>query len=270
MLVITMLTAALFAAESKDVLSMYNNSTHYIYEERVNVRDAPSLKSKKVGLALIGEPIKIIEKLDKIEELYGLKAHWYKVKWKGKTCYIWGGLISNIDVKADFDRDGKDEILMSRATGSPYHPDEYMVQYDHNIRLCRQGELISDTPFQGEVRKDSTFKVVEKKGFQPEVPLLNIYWAFGDGPGGARENNIYYWLDGQFKLLVKSNDSMLFYNTDEVFYIYPSDKDKGGKENILRLERRVTEYESEMGDKLIKDNLLEWVKEFRWDGKRFK
>lgn len=262
------ISAVTWAEGVESVLLCYENSTHYIYEERVNVRSAPDLKSEKVGLALIGEPVKILKKMNKTEELYGLKAHWYKVEWKGKTCYIWGGLISNIDIKGDFDRDGREEILMSLATGSDWYPDEYMVQYSHNLRFCRVGQFITNTPFQGEILKDSRFNVIKNRGFTPDVPLLEIHWAFGDGPGGVRNSQLFYWVNGRFELLTGRSSSQFFNDSNDENCIYPNDK--RGKRNTLIVEKRVTEYESEESDVLVKDNVLEWTKEFLWDGKLFK
>lgn len=87
LLFILLLTALIISAEEKKVrpiMPLYPKSTHYIFEERVNVRATPNLKGKVLGVALIGESVEIIAGLNRSEELYGIRADWYKVRWKGE------------------------------------------------------------------------------------------------------------------------------------------------------------------------------------------
>lgn len=276
MLSLLLLSSLLIAEDDLSaVIFLYDNSTNYIFEERVNVRSAPDLKSKKVGLALIGEEVKVIEKLDKTEELYGLKAPWYRVKWKGKECYIWGGLISNFAVKADFDRDGRDEILMSRATGAADYPNSFFNLHVHNLRLCRPGKLINNRPFDKAVMKCSELQLVENRGFTPELKLLQFYCGIGDGPGFYHNRDLYYYVEERFELLVKSKQEGHFDDRDFENIIYPIDE--GGKENTIRVEKRITKKEivwsgqdyNHLKEDFELDNHLEWAKEYHWDGKRF-
>lgn len=267
---------ALFSQQSVPLIFLDEGSTHYIFEKRVNVRNAPSLKAEKVGLALMGEPVKIVRRTEKVETLYDLEAPWYEVEWKGKSGFIWGGLISSLDLKGDFDRDGRDEILMSRAWGDGY-ADQYSPNFEHyDFRLCREGELITAEPFNKVVLASSQFAKVEKKGFSPEIIIVQLWWAILDGGGGAGYGELYYWSEGKFRFIERLDATLSLNDRDEIITVYPADEN--GKENILRLERRITRckvknsyegYEYYDDEYELKDHLEE-VREFLWDGKRFR
>lgn len=274
-LLLFLITFPVFADEAMPVLLLHEGSIHYIFEARVNVREKASLSSKKVGLALMGERVKIVKKMEKREELYGLIAPWYEVEWQGKRGFIWGGLLSSVDVSADFDGDGQEEVLMSRALGDSY-ADRYCPDFMHGeIRLSRGGRLISDRPFEGSILRSSQFFKIEKKGFSPEVTLLALRWLVMDAVGGVGHREIYYLRGDKFQLLDRSTATLEHEDRDEVVVIYPVDKN--GKTNILRLERRVTEHEVENSyegynynyDVKVRDNELVWAKEFLWNGKDF-
>lgn len=247
------------------LLADEDKSIRYIYEERVNLRSSPDLTSSKVGVAVIGEEIKILRKHSKTEELYGLKAHWFKVEWKGKECYIWGGLFGKLEVKADFDRDGKDELLLSfsRTVIDKYNniEDSYL-----SLRLCRTGLLISDLDF-GKIEPHYIkITVIQNKGFNPEIPLLKLYSNF-QGMGGINRSRLYYWDIDRFKLLTIIEDEYYLSGSKVFKRVFPSDK--GGKKNTLRLEGRLTEFEDIESDVLLKDDELVEVKEYLWNGKDF-
>ena len=65
---------------------------------------------------VFGDTVIIIEKTNIKEEIYDIKAYWYEIEWKNKTGYIWGGLVSTMQEVADFNLDGKKEILLYSIT----------------------------------------------------------------------------------------------------------------------------------------------------------
>lgn len=238
----------------------------YIYEERVNMRSAPDLKSDKVGLALIGEPLKILNRESKTEELYGIKANWYKVEWQGKVCYIWGGLFGRLELEADFDGDGQNELLLS-FTRTVLDSNGNEKKRSKSLKLCRKGRLLEDLSTLEEEAVEAYISVISGKGFSPDLPLLKFRYHYAEVIN-HKQTRLYYWDGESFSLLAEIDDKEYMLGKMETTLLFPSDR--GGKENTLRLELRETEYDDPESMTPIKDNVLEEVKEFLWDGKVFK
>lgn len=243
-------------------------SKHYIFEERAPLFSEPSVDSASCGTALIGQQVEIIKRVDKIEVFNKVKAYWYRVKIDKSICYIWGGMLSTLAIKADFDRDGRDELLLSRTMGEG-DLDNMWISYDHNPRLCRVGELITTTPFSEELPYSTGFDLFADKGFEPEVPLLEVYRFMADGGGSVYWSDLYYWSEGAFQLITTTKDTTSLSYQDRVSYIFPSNKKKG-KSNTLRLERRFSKYDSSISFYMLRNIFESWNKEYLWDGKSFK
>lgn len=118
----------LFIAAGQETLYAFEpggGDSTYIYEARVNLRDQPSLDGKMAALALMGEEVEILEKTEKEQEIYGTTAFWYKIRYKEKVCYVWGGLISDGGRPLDF-TPGKDsekdhEAVLIKLKGGKCH-----------------------------------------------------------------------------------------------------------------------------------------------------
>ena len=183
----------------KIVLLLKENTEHYIFEKRVNIRSKPSTNSKAIGLAVFGDPVVILEKTNIKEEIYGIKAYWYKVDWKGKTGYIWGGLISSMEATADFNLDGKKDILLSRCTSDKeVHADDYMIKFTHNLRLFINGEMISEKLFNSKIIESSTINILESYGFSPEVTFVEFSFTFGDDAFFTQNVSLFYYKEKKF------------------------------------------------------------------------
>lgn len=266
---ISVLAASLLSAEEEKkvlpIMPLYPKKVYYIFEERVNVRATPNLKAKVLGVALIGEPVEIVTRIDKSEVLYDIEANWYKVRWRGRFCYIWGGLLSTYHAQADFDGDGRDEILMSRSLEVATTP--VSIHTKDEFRLCRKENLISSEPFRGESPQFSDFSIFNDKGFKPEVTLLELTYIVGDGPVAGGATYLFYWSKDRFIKI--SEDEFEYVQQDARYNKYYFPSDEGGKANTLRIEHRVREA-TYKGDELhIKSDELASVKELFWDGEHF-
>lgn len=150
------LSFSIFADEFNCLIPLNPNSEAFIYESRVNLRSAPSLKSDKVGVALLGEKVKVLDLTDKSETLYGLTALWYKIEWKDKECYVWGGLLSTMGVAGDFDHDAKSEQLIGQERTKKLYMDSEQVYWSFlgnddlkaSLKLCRAGQVVNANPLQ--------------------------------------------------------------------------------------------------------------------------
>lgn len=69
-------------------------STELLYGNQVVFRSKPTASSDALDTLSICEKIKIIEKSNEITMINGQESNWYKVKAKGKTGFILGGLIA--------------------------------------------------------------------------------------------------------------------------------------------------------------------------------
>jgi hypothetical protein len=255
---------------SNEVLFLEEGSTHYIYEKTVNIRSKPSLESDIIGRAIIGEEVKIIKKIDKKEDFDNMLANWYKIKWKNKQGYIWGGFISTLEVKDDFNRDGKEELVLSLCIAYEGFPGEYWSEFENIIKVCRKGELISENPFNIIVMDSSSLSIINSEGFSPSIPILQLQSGFGDFPGRVIETQLFYWDNDKFLLIEHFQSSYYYNNSNEIIPIFPSDK--RGEKNIIKMERKIVEYEFiedtyQVGD-LIKDS-SQIVRKYKWNGNTF-
>ncbi|MDB4678269.1 SH3 domain-containing protein [bacterium] len=57
----------------------------------LNMRSQPESKSRVVTKVPYGKQVEIIEKTDNELELGWVKDHWYKVRFRGREGYIFGG-----------------------------------------------------------------------------------------------------------------------------------------------------------------------------------
>jgi|GEM_PF-2902573 len=246
-----------------------NNTIHYVFENKVNIRAEANQNSKVLAQAVIGDKIKIIQKTDIKQKLYGLNAYWYKIEFNKITGYLWGGLISTIEIEADFNNDNKNEILMSRAlTHGDYYYSEYMVDYKHSYKLCTNGLLISDDPFEKKpVESNSTFNVLKDLGFKPDIILLNINWSFGDGPAGSSQNELYYLLDDKF-ILVYEYENYVNPGEDVIFEIlYPKDNKKN---NIIEIYKKTKKYGGDFPDMEVISENKDLIATLEWKNQKFK
>lgn len=261
-------SSLLSAEEEKKVLPIMPLSpkkVYYIFEERVNVRATPNLKAKVLGVALIGEPVEIVTRIDKSEVLYDIEANWYKVRWRGRFCYIWGGLLSTYHAQADFDGDGRDEILMSRSLEVATSP--VSIHTKDELRLCRKGELISSEPFAGTTPSFYIINAISGKGFRPEIALVELRGGYGDGAVAGGATYLFYWSKDRFIKI--SEDEFEYVQQDARYNKYYFPSDEGGKANILRIEHRVREATYKDNELHIKSDEVESIKEFLWDGEHF-
>ena len=259
------LLVTLFAyQQNNNVFILKNYSTHYIFENKVNIRTAPNLNSDIIIQVQIGDLVKIIERSEIRQELYGLMAYWYKIKYTDKIGYLWGGFISTIEIKADFDNNGKDEILISRCTtNGEYNYDEYMVKkYYHDYKLCRKGELLSDNPFINEpIGLNSSFYLLKNLDFNPVIVLLNISQDFNDGENNSFKNEIYYLKNNIFCLLYKYEENVTP-NEENIFEIkYPKDSKIN---NVMVIIKRKIKYDMKTFE-VLSNNVLDRI-ELIWNG----
>jgi len=267
LLVFIIISFNIFSDEYKNYLLLEEGSDHYIFEKKVNIRSKPSIKSDIIGGAVIGEPITIIMKTDKKEEIYNMKAYWYHIKWNNKTGYIWGGLISSMEVEADFNNDGKKELLLSLCkTKHEIYAGEYMASYTHQLKLCRKGELIKDNPFNMKVLDSSSIKLIESSGLTPDIPLIDFTYSFGDGPGYTTTTEIFYFKNNIFELAFEySSGGSFLSEIIESKVQYPKDH---GIKNTIIIEIHKTLYDEETEEKI--DEFIENTIKYKWDGKSFK
>lgn len=81
-------------------LSFDKNKEYLIKFTKVNVRDRPSIKGRKIFQLRNSEKVEAMAILYKIDKLYQRNAPWVKIRdAKGREGYIWGGLLRPIEKK---------------------------------------------------------------------------------------------------------------------------------------------------------------------------
>lgn len=261
---------------ANQVLFLQKDSNHYIYENVINIREAPSTQSKSIGQAYLGDKVIILEQTDKIEEIYGYKACWYLINIKDIKGYVWGGLISVFELSSDFDMDGKTEILLCRTIVKKgyYGKDfpEYMAEYNHSFKLIRDNTLITDKPFLSAAKTDDlpTFnifnfniglKLYEKCGFDPEINLLEADCSFADAALAWSENFIFYWNGKNFTEALSYKSYFLYDRSENCLITFPKEHKQ---KNFIIIKSEKTTV-----DKDGKINTDKSETKYIWNGKSF-
>ncbi len=121
----------------------------YIVASKANVRDKPSVKDGAIiDFLSLGAKVEIIEKTTASYESNKIRANWYKISFKGREGYIWGGLIAagwrSLDTYPD-------TLLLYGLNycemhyGAPGVPLYYTGNL--SLKLCVDHKLVSQTDF---------------------------------------------------------------------------------------------------------------------------
>jgi hypothetical protein len=247
---------------------LVRDTVHCVFENKVNIRNEASQNSKVIAVAVIGDKIKIIARSEIKQTLYGITAYWYNIEFNKMKGFLWGGLLSTIEVEDDFNKDGKNQILMSRClTYGEYNFAEYMIEYVHSYKLCTVGQLISDSPFSEKpIEFNSDMSVMKNLGFNPDINLLSIVWSFGDGPTGSKKTEIYYFVKNKFSLVYKYENIIDPVESSQYTILFPKDNKS---ENIIQVEKKVIKYKGEFPFLEIDSEKNEVASKIKWNGKIF-
>jgi hypothetical protein len=247
-------------------LLLKENSEHYIFEKKVNIRTKPSVKSKVLALAVFGDPIIILERTKIKQEIYDIKAYWYQIEWKGKIGYIWGGLVSTMQETADFNKDGKNEILLSRCVSDKeVYADDYMSKFSHNLRLFKDGKMIDQKLFNNKILTSSSIQILESYGFSPEVTFVEFLFNFGDDAFFTQNGSLYYYKGEKFYYICsysKQQDPNKFKESNITF-------PKENKiKNTIVIENLEATFDPKNGN--LKEKLLKSKIYYKWSKGRFR
>ena len=183
------------------------DTTHYIIDNHVNVRNEPSVSGSVIGQFKAGDKVTIREVTDEWYEADGVCAPWYKVSSPDLLGYVCGRYMTHKEAVGDIDRDGLDELIgcvtVSENKGTPFSA--YMIDYknwDIDHAIIKNGRVtklnLSVNPKE-EFHAAWSYSISVCDQVIPPVTFLIVAKGFGDG-GGSWEDNIYYYYhpDKQF------------------------------------------------------------------------
>ncbi len=120
-----------------------NDTTVYLFGDRVNVREKPSTSAKAAGMLPIGTRLTIVSGPDGSFTSNGLTSGWYKVRsadaQKPLEGYVWGGLLALAAVT--FTDEGNDCLMMAGITAYAEN------QFKGEMRLLVGGTLKAKSSF---------------------------------------------------------------------------------------------------------------------------
>lgn len=180
-------------------------NTHRVFDNKVNIRTEPNITSKILCQASMGELVTIINRTDVKETIYDINAYWYYIEYNSVKGYLWGGLISTLEIEADFDGNKTYEILMARLTSDhECSIGDYMAKFQYNFKLCTIGKIITEKPFGvNNVYKPLSLFKIEDVGFRPNIALLELSSSFGDGGTSSYSNDVFYLKNNEFTSLCR-------------------------------------------------------------------
>jgi hypothetical protein len=260
----------LYSYEFKNVVNVQDNSIHYVFDEKANMRERPDIESKVVKQAVIGE--RILNRTMEESEIDNVIACWYEVDCESITGFMWGGFFSSEEIVADFNNDGKDEILMSRLRSiGQSELGDYKVFCLQEFVLCQKGKLLSKKPFiDKSIKPTSTpdgFTVYDDLGFKPNVVLLGLSYGIGDAGGYGSTTRLYYLKGNVFQFIYGYEEGGysddIETETENVEIQYPVDSKIPNTMIITKRKNSI------VNGKEISNEITETTK-LVWDDKAFK
>jgi hypothetical protein len=245
-------------AVNSDTTQVEERSHEYLLAHRVHLRENPSLKAKKVTVLDIGTKLTLWEESPNLDELNGIKSHWYKTRIGTSEGWVWGGMIAqktfgsqaNYDVKFVY---GLESVTVNEA-GS--------TEIKHQLRAFKNGRQIAKIVFDGHQAVPLEIKNIGNKGLfnVEDILTLTIPNAENGSPIGA---HYIFWNNGKFTSVASLIDySDAAYAKSEQF-VFPSDME--GIKSTIVLETMITDYKVAAND-LSTENTKMIVSFYTWDG----
>jgi hypothetical protein len=249
-------------------------SRAYVFSDKVNLRETPSVSGKLVKQLKIGEAFTIKSRSDQTYEVSGYKDYWYEVVGQNFKGYLWGGLIAKVALKANLDADSEAELILVGLNGQGSASLNKLAE----ARVIDNDMVASKLSFNPiETADDHMFtyalsgEFLPDKGFVPFIKLLRLNFEYG--ACDYLNGDILLALKGkQLVYVLKAISSGNEEGSTSFKYIFPNDK--AGKQNQLILMQTVAEVQDEADDKTKKvgsgQKILSSTKTvYEWNGKSF-
>jgi hypothetical protein len=270
-LFITVGSAILFAAEKTPAVVLLDlGSTHYVFEEAVNIRQEPDENSERTGKAELGDKVFILDNSSSYEELYGIIANWYRVQVGSLEGWMWGGLISTSEAVADFDGDGSQELLLCLSYSkfnNHNDPNFYGMAgytYRHRYKFVDDGRVVSEKPFkQTPLVFNRHIECLVDDGFDPRVPVVWLLEIDGSEAFMPASGEFWYYTGKLFEKISGYTDVFESDYSKTHRLLFPSENNQ---QNLLILQTVIDQHNSASGGDPTTD-LME--ASWQWDGKRF-
>jgi len=105
----------------------------------LNMRSQPDSKARVVTKTPYGKQVGILEKTDKELQLGWIKDHWYKVSFRGREGYIFGGYLSQLNAPVDLEASNQlSQLLLTYCTSTLTLTEEPVV----SAEASRSGDTL--------------------------------------------------------------------------------------------------------------------------------
>lgn len=242
----------------------------FLFGDKVNVRQSPSVQSALIGQKGIGTPVTVVEQSDEQFTLGGYSTNWYKISYtEGPemfTGYVYGGLLSMVTGALPREDGGTDQLLYSITSWSKEK------EFTSTVRIVRDGVLLTslDFPpiasgfFDAGVFGHGVCLSIENshgfKGIRNVIRLQYIYEACGYENGEI----LLLWDGSKLTYLAKASqvvEAGVFHYS----YTLTFPDEEGGKPNTLKIVQEMVETEWEGESEKVSSDVLT-LKTFVWDG----
>ena len=235
----------------------------YVLADQVSLREAPSTEAKRILTLSIGTPLRVEARSENITRLMGIDAHWYRVQVKGKSGWIWGGLIAqqafgsttdpNVKFVAGYAKIERDTQIGQRT---PY----YQIRAFRGTEQIAKIEVASLTYSLGAARN------LGPKGIAGVSEVLAVNMPCTGGCGCLTGDLIIFWDGKAFHRAMEVTGTPDGAYSEGAYLLFPVDME-GVPDEIIKITSGPGKEipEADLGPALERIITKEY---YRWDGKQ--
>jgi hypothetical protein len=241
-------------------------STVYLYGDKVNVRQSPSIDANVVTTLTIGHPMEISGRSETMYTVNDYTTHWYNVRFdvegKEMSGYVWGGLISIVSFPIG--ANGSEWFLLG------VHEYDQEKGFIGQGRIMKNGKIVAqeDFPFIGGFESSKgTYShsisgyLLDDAGFGNLENVILIDFIY-EACGFANGTVVLFWTGEKLLYAIEGtsvSEAGLFHHYFNIYFPYVIE----GSPNYLILVEKSEEY---IDDQYERVETV--VRLYYWDGKK--
>lgn len=238
---------------AEDYFDKEQISKQYVLADKVNLRTGPSKNDKVVEQLHIGQEVVVLERSIAVEEINGIKSHWYKIKTSSQIGWLWGGLIAQVA----FGSQTKAEVKFVFGLSKIVEEEEAKVFY-YQIRAFKGKQELDRIVFR---ETNGLLYEIKTLGNQT-LPLLDDIIVVDipcESCGCTGGEAVTFWNGRSFSEITWVLETADAWASEGAVFIYPTAM-KGEANYIIK---ETNEFIDKVDNRIHRKQIVEY---YQWDG----